>query len=158
MGRTNYRFYQPRFRNLGFFSKKWSTAQIRHTTLLSHTILHYKLLGANTGAAIVLITAIRNGLSLQTKIPKQTAFVFMAFYLTFGLYQYETWTDILPLSSIAASYALFYTKGLPLRLTLLFCTICFIIYNISVGSIGPTIMETLILITNAHTILRIKRN
>ena len=117
---------------------------------------HYYLLGAFVGAAVVIITALRGFLSAWRRVPRPFAFLFVVFYFIFGFYNYSVWLDLLPIvSSSCSAVALFYLKGILMRLVLIASTTCFIIYNISVGSIGPTIMEFFIWGANALTIWRL---
>lgn len=115
--------------------------------------LHYALMGAVVGSAVILITGTRNLLSSFKKIPSYWAFIFMLFYLAVGFYRYESWIDALPVfSSSVSTFGLFYLSGIKMRLTLLISAACFVVYDFNVGSIGPCIMEFLILASTVKVI------
>jgi hypothetical protein len=66
--------------------------------------------------------------------------------------------DIFPLAAgIVGTIAMFMFRGIPMRLGLVFAGLCWIITNALIGSIGALAAETLILLTNLTTIIRLAR-
>ena len=138
-----------------------SSKDIRLKQLLSAQgatlAVHFTLLGARAGTAIVTISALRNLLSIQGNL-KPFAVIFMALYVSFGLASAHHWFDVLPvIAELLATYALFYLHRLQMRLYLLMGTLLWLTHNVAVGSIGPSIMEALIFGINIRTILRLRR-
>jgi hypothetical protein len=83
------------------------------------------------------------------------AFVIIAINLLAGFATAKTGLRWLPvISSCAATVAVFFMQGIPLRLVLLFCTFCWLANNILSGSIGGTMLEVVIVIVNVSTMIR----
>lgn len=119
--------------------------------------LHYHLLGAQSGVAIVLVNCLRNIISAYTSA-KSLSWLFIAAFVASGIWGYRAPTDILPTAaSVISTYMFFNSGGIPLRLTLMFCSSLFLTYNIVHGSIGPSIMEFLMICANGHTAWRLHR-
>lgn len=125
-------------------------------SLQSFTLsIHYALMGAHSGAVVTMITALRNLLSLKADL-KPVAFVFISMYVVFGFSRYQVWYDILPiLACCSSTLAMFYLRDIYLRFVLLGSTACFFIFNLFVGSIGPAIMEAMMLGANLRTIAKL---
>ncbi|MAE50961.1 MAG: permease [Micavibrio sp.] len=120
--------------------------------------VHFFLLGAGGGAAASLITGIRNFSSLFAKV-KHAAPLFIAFYVAFGVYSYQSWTDALPIcGSIISTIGFFYLNKIPMRLCALCATSLWLVHNMAVGSIGPLLMELLIFTANVKTIYALRQN
>ena len=72
-----------------------------------------------------------------------------------------TWHGLRDLAALAAgvlgTYGMFMLEGIPMRLLLAAAALCWVLSNAFVGSIGGTIAESLILLTNAITIGRLAR-
>jgi hypothetical protein len=103
--------------------------------------LHFFLLGAHTGAALACISGIRNLMSVFSWGKKLAPF-FYALILFMGWYTYESPVNLLPVfAGLIAVAAFFFLSGIRLRLALVCGSSLWLIHNIFVGSIGPSIME-----------------
>lgn len=117
--------------------------------------LHYYLLGAQSGVAIVLVNCLRNLVSAYTNV-KHFSWLFIAVFIGSGALSYQTPTDLLPTAaSVISTYMFFHSGGIPLRLSLIFTSSLFLLYNIVHGSIGPSIMEFMMMCANGHTAWRL---
>lgn len=72
-----------------------------------------------------------------------------------------TWSDYRDIPALAAgllgTYGMFMLSGILMRAVLAVAAFCWIISNFWAGSIGGTLAETLILVTNMITMLRLRR-
>ena len=116
--------------------------------------VHFLFLGAMTPAAMSGISSIRNFFSLFANL-KNLAFVFIAIYLGAMFFTFSGPVSLLtPIASSISTYAYFYTKGLLLRVLLLIVSFMWLLNNIFVFSIGPAIMEMIIVCANMITVIR----
>lgn len=73
-----------------------------------------------------------------------------------------TWTGPRDLWALAAgvvgTYAMFMVTGIGMRWLLAVAALCWIVSNLLVGSLGGTLAELLILVTNLATIVRLHRD
>ena len=117
--------------------------------------VHFLMLGAHTGAALACISGIRNGLSLFAWA-KKLAPLFYALILFMGWYTYETPVNLLPvLAGLIAVSAFFFLSGIRLRIALVCGSSLWLIHNIFVGSIGPSIMEAFMVCAGIYRIWRL---
>lgn len=79
-----------------------------------------------------------------------------------GLVAIFNWTgpiDLLPLlAGTFGTVAMFMARGIPMRLLLVGTAVCWIATNLAIGSIGATLAESMILVTNLITIYRMRRD
>lgn len=73
-----------------------------------------------------------------------------------------TWSGPRDLPALAAgllgTYGMFMLSGIAMRLTLAAAALCWVASNLLAGSIGGTIAESLIFLTNVVTMLRLRRD
>ena len=130
--------------------KLWGVAQA------AMLMPHFLLLGAHVAAQSVVISAIRNYLSTKARA-KIFAPLFILFYAVLGYWRYQHWYDLLPMAgSILSTIGLFYFRQIQMRLMFLTSTSFWLVHNIMVGSIGPSLMELFICLTNAKTIYKMR--
>lgn len=118
---------------------------------------HFYLLGAQGGATAASISFTRNVCAMFARL-RHVAPLFIATYIVFGIINYERWVDVLPImSAMFSTTAMFYLRGIPMRLFFLCSTILWLTHNAVVGSIGPFFMEVIIFFSNGYTILSLFR-
>ncbi|MGM0785695.1 MAG: YgjV family protein [Pseudomonadota bacterium] len=61
-------------------------------------------------------------------------------------------------AGLLGTYGMFMLRGIAMRLVLAAAAFCWIVSNVLAGSIGGTLAETLIFVTNLITILRLRRD
>lgn len=61
-------------------------------------------------------------------------------------------------AGLLGTYGMFMLRGVAMRASLAVAAFCWIISNLLAGSIGGTVAESLIFLTNAITILRLRRD
>lgn len=123
---------------------------------IAYTV-HFMLLGNVTAAASALITSLRSFLAIKTSSTLVAVLVVIA-NIGAGLVLTKSLVGWLPvIGSCVSTYAVFTMKGIPMRLVILSSTFCWLANNILCGSIGGTLLETIIAVVNTSTILRMCR-
>ncbi|MCE8017740.1 YgjV family protein [Halomonas sp. MCCC 1A17488] len=73
-----------------------------------------------------------------------------------------TWSGPRDIPALAAgllgTYGMFMLSGIPMRLALAGAALCWVASNVLAGSIGGTVAESLIFLTNVFTMLRLRRD
>jgi hypothetical protein len=73
-----------------------------------------------------------------------------------------TWSGPRDIPALAAgllgTYGMFMLRGIPMRIALAVAALCWVASNLLAGSIGGTIAESLIFLTNVVTMLRLRRD
>ena len=119
--------------------------------------VHFFLLGSAIAAFASIVTCTRALVSLYTRSPL-VALVILGVNLTFGLLTVHTAAGWLPvIASSAGTIAFFWFSGLMLRFILLGSTLCWLINNLLLGSIGGTLLELFIGVANGITCYRLWR-
>ena len=117
-------------------------------------VAHFALLGRPSAATSALVSGFRNGLSAWYRSAWLAAAATAA---TLGLAVAVGTTGagwIPVLGSSAAGIALFTMRGIPMRLVVLASTCCWLVNNVLAGSIGGTVLESLIATASIATIVR----
>jgi hypothetical protein len=74
---------------------------------------------------------------------------------------WATWksiTDVFPLAAaVFGTVGMFMLRGIPLRIVLGLAALAWILNNIVIGSVGGTLAEGMVLVTNIITIIRLYR-
>ncbi|NQZ90047.1 MAG: YgjV family protein [Colwellia sp.] len=117
-----------------------------------HT-LHYFLLGAITSAVCTAIAIVRTYSSIKTN-SRYVAyfFIFIVIFIN-EIWIVEHWFDRLSvMGSCVGTYAMFCLTGIRMRLAFLLGSICWLINNYLVFSIGGMALEAVAIIVNLKTI------
>ena len=118
---------------------------------------HFYLLGAYAGVAVTLLAGLRCFAAAQADLRK-LAPVFIVSTLFLGSALANQWPDYLPVAAgVLGATAMFYLRGVAMRLTLLMGTLLWLTHNAWYGSIGGVLGDSLIGATNLLTIWRMTR-
>lgn len=119
--------------------------------------VHFLLLGSVAAAVASLVTSVRAVLSLYTRSPV-VAVAILIVNVALGFVTVKGSVGWLPVAaSSAGTVAFFFFAGIPMRLILLGSTGCWLANNVIWGSIGGTLLELLIGVTNGTTCFRLWR-
>lgn len=120
-------------------------------------LIHFMLLGMGAAAMGSLIAMTRLLLSLKTRSPWVAA-VILVLGGALGIHMAHDFFTSLPVVATGlATLAIFFTSGVRMRQILLCCTFMWLTINLHGGSIGGTILECIIAMTNGFTIMRMIR-
>ncbi|MGR5133221.1 YgjV family protein [Vibrio alfacsensis] len=118
---------------------------------------HFVLMGALVAAFGCGISAVRSYASTKTQSSSVMLF-FIALLWGMGLPQLEHSYELLTIfGSSVATWALFKAQGIQMRLLVMLNSLCWVINNVLLGSIGGTLMELTFIIVNSLTIVRMYR-
>ncbi|MGQ0333111.1 YgjV family protein [Halomonas elongata] len=100
-------------------------------------------------------------IALARRYPRNTAIMLAMLVATLAIAAL-TWSGPRDIPALAAgllgTYGMFMLRGIAMRVLLASAAFCWIISNLLAGSIGGSIAETLIFITNVITMLRLRRD
>lgn len=117
--------------------------------------LHFYLLGAGSAAAMAFLIGVRNLVSLFINV-RLAALPFFAIYIIVGFFTYQSAVDVLPvLAALLGTTAVFYLSGIAMRLVLMSATSLWVAHNFIYASLGPFLMELVILLATAHATYRL---
>lgn len=118
---------------------------------------HFALLGQPTAVASTTVSLLRSLASLRGRSPALGVF-FIALSLGLGVWLMTGPLSLLPIAaSCIGTYALFFQSGVRMRALMLVGTLCWLVNNVIVGSVGGTVLEAAIAVTNGWTIWRMRQ-
>ena len=123
---------------------------------LNHA-LHFLLLGSIVSTLSAMLSAIRTGAAIYVSSKRVAAF-FIIIGLSSGIYLADSiWALWSVLGMCLGTYSVFVLKGIPMRIGFLLGAMCWLTNNISVGSIGGSLLEATLITVNIITIIRLLR-
>ena len=119
-------------------------------------MVHFALLGSYISACMCILNGARTYFSGKTK-SRRVMLSFIALMWLLGLSQFTEYYQLITiLTSSLATYGLYRTSGIQMRLLFLTNNVGWTINNYIVGSIGGTLMEATFIIMNLITIYRLR--
>jgi hypothetical protein len=118
-------------------------------------VAHFALLGAPSAASSALVSAARTGLSIRFRsgwLAALAVAVNVALALALST-RGAGWVPVV--GSSLGAVAVFTLQGIPMRLVLLSSTACWLTNNVLTGSVGGTVLESLIAAASVTTIVRL---
>lgn len=141
-------FFQKSDQRLKFFNA---------SECLAYTV-HFMLLGNLSAAASALVSSGRSFLAMKTRSPL-LAVIIIGVNIAVGITLAKGGVGWFPvIASCIATLAVFTMRGVPMRLALLASTFLWLANNIISGSIGGTLLESVIAIINSSTMFRLLRS
>lgn len=120
-------------------------------------LLHFLLLGTQSSAIGTGLSAARTGISLFYR-RWWLVFVFIAIGVMMTAFTATTLKEWLPMGGLAfGCIALFILRGVPMRCAFLCGSMCWLLNNVLVGSIGGVMLEVTVSTMNSITIWRLLR-
>lgn len=120
--------------------------------------LQFVMFGSWSAAAIAALIVLRIVLVRRFKGARSVMLALIAATVMVAL---ATWTAPRDAWALAAgvigAYGMFMHEGIAMRWLLAVAAFCWVISNLLVGSVGGTLAEALILVTNLVTITRLRR-
>jgi len=120
--------------------------------------VHFFLMGNPAAVAGMVLSILRNVLSLRTR-SLWVAVLLLVLNVLVGCWVVTSWWYALPLLAAAvATLSMFRLQGAAMRVGMLCATLLWDANNILTGSIGGTAMETTLAVISIVTIVRIRRD
>jgi hypothetical protein len=142
----------------GFSSKQDDRLMVLLISANVAFALQYALFQSWTAAALSALVIVRIGLARRY----QGSLLAMCGVLGAGFVAaaltWQSLTDLFPLTAmVLGTVGMFLLRGIPMRLFLAAAATAWMLNNIVIGSIGASLAEGLVIITNFITIIRLKR-
>lgn len=134
----------------------WKLKVLIAVECLAYTV-HFAMLGNGAASFSAALSAVRMFVSLKTRSPYLAGF-FLAANIVLGVWLAGSWTAVFSIAAgCSGTVAAFFLTGLRLRGLLFFATLCWLANNIASGSIGGTLLESIIAGVNGATMWRLWR-
>lgn len=117
-------------------------------------VAHFALLGRPSASSSALVSAVRTSLSVWYRsawLAAASVAVNVALALWLGTHG-TGWIPVF--GSSLGAIAVFTMRGIPMRLVLLTSTACWLANNVLAGSVGGTVLESIIAAASVTTIVR----
>lgn len=120
--------------------------------------LQFVFFGSWTAAVLTMLVIVRIILARRYMGSKA---VMVGVLLASGVaafFTWQSWVDFLPIAAmVLGTFAMFLLRGIPMRAFLGLAATLWMLNNLLIGSIGGTLAEGLIVVTNIITIIRLAR-
>ncbi|MHC1788130.1 YgjV family protein [Solidesulfovibrio sp.] len=132
----------------------WKLKTLIAVECLAYT-MHFALLGNPAASLSAGLSAVRMFVSLRTR-SRYLAACFLAANVLLGGLLASSWTAVFSIAAgCSGTVAAFFLTGIRLRALLFFATLCWLANNIVSGSIGGTLLETIVAVVNGATMWRL---
>lgn len=119
---------------------------------------HFLMLEQWAGALMAFVGSLRNYASSRTNNQK-VMYGFIIITWALAIPNIQELIHLLPvIATTFGTFAVFRMKGIKLRLLMSMGTICWLVHNYLVFSIGGVLVESLFLIINTRTMLKLRVN
>ncbi|EWH08410.1 hypothetical protein DS2_17452 [Catenovulum agarivorans DS-2] len=116
---------------------------------------HFYLLGAYTAVAANALSLIRTIISVRYS-KAWLGIVFICANVFWGVLLYTTPISLLAIAGACfGTYAVFFLQGIPMRIAFILGAVSWLTHNLFVQSVGATLLEIMVIITNLITIYRL---
>ena len=111
-----------------------------------------------TASALTVLVILRITLARKYQGNWQIMLAMLAVNLVVAWATWKSITDVFPLAAaVFGTVGMFMLRGIPLRIVLGFAALAWMLNNIVIGSVGGTLAEGMVLVTNIITIIRLYR-
>jgi hypothetical protein len=120
--------------------------------------LQFAFFGSWTAAALTVLVIARIVLARRYVGSQWVMWVVLVANLVAAALTWRDWVDVLPLTAATlGTIAMFLLRGIPMRIMLGLAALAWMLNNLAIGSIGGTLAEGMIFVTNVVTIIRMAR-
>lgn len=121
-------------------------------------VLQFVFFSSWTAAALTVLVIVRIVLARRYAGSQWVMWVVLVANLMAAALTWRGWLDLLPLTAATlGTVAMFLLRGIPMRVVLGLAALSWMLNNLAIGSIGGTLAEGLIFVTNLITIARMAR-
>jgi hypothetical protein len=111
-----------------------------------------------TAAALTLLVILRIVLARRYQGHWPLMLLLLSVNLVVAWATWKSATDVFPLlAAVFGTVGMFLLRGVPLRIVLGLAAFCWMLNNLVIGSVGGTLAEAMVLVTNFITIVRLRR-
>ncbi|WP_242634368.1 YgjV family protein [Marinobacter salicampi] len=142
----------------GFASKQDDRLMVLLISANVAFALQFALFGSWTAAALTLLVIVRISLARRYKGKVGVMLLVLLACLVVAALTWRDLTDVFPLAAaVLGTVGMFMLRGIPMRIVLAGAAFAWMLNNIVIGSVGGTLAEGLVLLTNLITIHRLAR-
>ena len=138
-----------------FLQKNDRRLKLSMLCLFSCQSIHFFLMGYPNAAAANILNFFRAFISIKFNTPWLGG-IFILANIVWGIYLYESIVSVLPIiGACCGTYAVFFLDNIKMRVAFIIGALCWITHNFIVGSVGGILLETIVILANTITIIRI---
>ncbi|MDT8893857.1 YgjV family protein [Halomonas sp. I1] len=120
--------------------------------------LQFMVLGSWTASALSLLVIARIAFARRYPNSKAVMAVILALSGVASVLTWQNWADLPAIvAMVLGTVSMFLLRGIPMRVFLGLAALAWMLSHILVGSVGGTLAEAMVLLTNAITIYRLYR-
>lgn len=120
--------------------------------------LQFAFFSSWTAAALTVLVIARIMLARRYVGSQWVMWAVLVANLVAAALTWRDWVDVLPLTAATlGTVAMFLLRGIPMRIMLGLAALAWMLNNLVIGSIGGTLAEGMIFVTNVITIIRMAR-
>lgn len=120
--------------------------------------LQFAFFSSWTAAALTVLVIARIVLARRYVGSQWVMWMVLVANLLAAALTWRDWVDVLPLTAATlGTIAMFLLRGIPMRIMLGLAALAWMLNNLAIGSIGGTLAEGMIFVTNVITIIRMAR-
>ncbi|MFW5823724.1 MAG: YgjV family protein [Marinobacter sp.] len=120
--------------------------------------LQFAFFSSWTAAALTVLVIVRIALARRYVGSQRAMWLMLAANLLAAAFTWRDWVDVLPLTAATlGTVAMFLLRGIPMRILLGLAALAWMLNNLLIGSVGGTLAEGMIFVTNVITIVRMAR-
>ena len=120
--------------------------------------LQFVFFSSWTAAALTVLVIVRIVLARRFTGSQWVMWAVLAANLVAAALTWRSWVDVFPLTAATlGTVAMFLLRGIPMRIVLGLAAFAWMLNNLIIGSIGGSLAEGLIFVTNIITIIRMAR-
>ncbi|WP_372972757.1 YgjV family protein [Marinobacter sp.] len=120
--------------------------------------LQFAFFGSWTAAVLTVLVIVRIVLARRYLGSQWVMWVVLVANLVAAALTWRDWVDVLPLTAATlGTIAMFLLRGIPMRIMLGLAALAWMLNNLAIGSVGGTLAEGMIFVTNVITIIRMAR-
>ncbi|NWN91365.1 YgjV family protein [Marinobacter adhaerens] len=143
---------------VGFASKRDDRLMLLLISANVAFALQFALFGSWTAAVLSLLVIGRIMLARRYVGSWRVLLAVLAVNLIAAVLTWQSAVDIFAIAAaVFGSVGMFMLRGIPMRLMLAAAAVAWMLNNIAIGSIGGTLAEAMVLVTNFITIYRLAR-
>lgn len=141
-----------------FLQKNDRRFKFLHMALNINHSVHFYLMEAYTSAMSTVVSILRTGCSIRTS-SKYAAYFFILLNIGLGILTVTHWYSWLSvIGGCFGTYGLFCLSGISMRVMMTIGCLFWLSNNLIVGSIGGIMLESMVLLVNLSTMLRLHRS
>ena len=120
--------------------------------------LQFAFFNSWTAAALTVLVIVRIVLARRYIGSQWVMWMVLSANVVAAALTWRDWIDVFPFTAATlGTVAMFLLRGIPMRIMLGLAALCWMLNNLLIGSVGGTLAEGMVFVTNVITIIRMAR-